>query len=154
MVTVVEIDEATARKAMEIPKKICGSLEWKHRTNHAGHAYLAGQFEDEDGAIIAGLTFQVEVKAPVVSTRCLFLFTVFMLLHGAKQRLYQLEVAPAGKRTHNSATQTTYGPHEHIGALVVEVSSVGCHDFDGAIDHFAKQCSIALPLCIPGLEKQ
>lgn len=145
------IDQAKARQLMAVPKKVFGSPEWRPRTNHAGHLHLQGQFEDEEGALIAGLTLQIEIKAPIIVQSCLYLFTLFSFSHGAKHRVYQLEVAPSHKRTHNSPEGALYGPHEHIGEIVEPVDGLSCSDFDGACAHFAHRCSIALPLPIPTL---
>ena len=145
------IDQAKARQLMAVPKKVYGSPEWRPRTNHAGHLYLQSQFEDEDGALIAGLTLQIEIKAPIIVQRCLCLFTLFSFSHGAKHRVYQLEVAPGNKRTHNSQDGALYGPHEHIGEIVEPVDGLSCNDFEGACAYFAHRCSIALPLPIPTL---
>ncbi|MCK0508422.1 MULTISPECIES: hypothetical protein [Aromatoleum] len=146
----IAVDEAL--RLMGMPKKVYGAPQWRSRINHAGHVFLQGQFEDEDGALIAGLSLQIEIKAPIIIQRCLYLFTLFSFRHGAKHRAYQLEVAPTNKRTHNSPEGALFGPHEHVGPRVEKVDAVGCGDFNGAAEYFAQRCSIARPLPIPTLE--
>lgn len=59
---------------------------------------------------------------------------------------YQLEVAPADKRTHNGAT-TIYGPHQHVGLddepTAVVNSDVTCDKWNGALLWFFNRVSIA-----------
>ncbi len=96
----------------------------------------------------------IEIKAPVVVDRCLYLFTLLQFQWGARHRAYQLEVAPQGRRTHNSSAGSLYGPHEHIGTEfenIAPVVDVCCGEFQGAAEYFARRCAIALPLNLPPL---
>lgn len=146
------ISEEEALCLMAVPKRLPTGLEWRPRHNHAGHQALSCQFEDEDGALIPRLTLVIEIKAPVVVDRCLYLFTLLNFQRGARHRAYQLEVAPQTRRTHNSITETIYGPHEHIGTECVRpVCNVCCGEFEGAFTFFAQKCAIALPHNLPSL---
>jgi len=146
------ISEEEALHLMAVPKRLPAGLECKPRLNHAGHQALSCQFEDEDGALIPGLTLVIEIKAPIVVDRCLYLFTMLSFQRGARHRAYQLEVAPQTRKTHNSPTETLYGPHEHIGTECVRpVQDVCCGEFEGAFVFFAQKCAIALPHNLPPL---
>lgn len=149
---VLVISEEEALRLMAVPKRLPAGLEWKPRLNHAGHQFISCQFEDEDGALIPSLTLLIEIKAPVVVDRCLYLFTVLSFQRGARHRAYQLEVAPQTRRTHNSITETIYGPHEHIGTECVRAAQgVCCGEFEGAFVFFAQKCAITLPHNLPEL---
>lgn len=115
-------------------------LRWAERDNHAGLLLASAQPEDATGAIIPGLTLQLEVKRPVVVDRCLYELGLFLLEHGIRHRVYQLHVSPPNKRSHNGASGTFYGPHEHIGDLasLMTQPDIVCGRMDVA---FALFCS-------------
>lgn len=103
--------------------KFCAvSLSWADRSNHTGLLLATAQPEDETEAIIPGLTLQLEVKRPVVVDRCQYEFGMFLLEHGVRRRVYQLNVTPRDKRSHNGVSGPIYGPHEHIGDSVEAVA--------------------------------
>ena len=81
-----------------------------------------------DRAILPGLTLQFEIKRPIVVERCLYEFGLFLLDHGIRRRVYQLNVSPRDKRSHNSPLGPMYGPHEHVGNQVLPIvdSDVAC----------------------------
>ena len=87
------------------PSKFCAAkLNWTDKGNHIGILLAAAQPEDETGAIIPGLTLQLEVKRPVVVDRCQYELGLFLLERGVRRRVYQLNVTPPNKRSHNFAT--------------------------------------------------
>lgn len=110
----------------------------KARTNHVGHLIGVADLVDAQGITLPGYTLQIEVKAPADTARCLYLFSIMRLLHGKRVRVYQLEVAPRSKRTHNGA-HPLFGPHEHLGdaePTAVEDARVDCADWNGALQWF------------------
>lgn len=111
---VIRPEEALQLLAMR--KRARAWSGWIARENHAGHLYGIAQLCSDDGVTIPGLTVQMEVKAPITADVCLFLFSLMRLRGRERSPMYQLEVAPKGKRTHNGIT-TIYGPHEHVGSL-------------------------------------
>lgn len=115
------------------------------RNNHAGHLIGVSDLIDQSGITLPGYTLQIEVKAPIVADRCLYLFGI-LRMRGAKRRLvYQLEVAPRNKRTHNGA-QPIYGPHEHIGntkVVAVNHPDVDCSNWHGSLRWFFTRTNIA-----------
>ena len=99
-------------------RKLCSmSLAWSERDNHVGLLLASAQPEDETGAILPGLTLQFEIKRPIVVDRCLYEFGLFLLEHGVRRRVYQSNVSPADKRSHNGPQGPICGPHEHLGNL-------------------------------------
>ncbi len=123
------------------------ALRWsglKPRPNHAGHLVGVADLVDAQGITLPGYTLQIEIKAPVVTARCLYLFSIMRLHQKQRRRVYQLEVAPRGKRTHNGAT-TIYGPHEHVGEsepTPVLDSGVDCDNWKGALRWFFNRISV------------
>ena len=117
---------------------------WQQRNNHTGHVICIAQLIDGDGIIQPGLTVELEMKAPVFAERCYYLFSMFRLEHGKRKRLYQLEVQPQGKRTHN-AVIPIYGPHEHLGdeePIAVTDTTVTCDNWAAGWLYFCSQTGI------------
>ena len=99
---------------------------------------------DASGVTLPGYTLQIEVKAPIEAERCLFLFSIMRLHLKRRHRVYQLEVAPRDKRTHNGAT-VIFGPHEHVmeaEPVAVADLEVGCHNWQGSLRWFFARTSI------------
>lgn len=120
------------------PKQV---LQWRglaRRNNHAGHLMGVGDLADINGITIPGLTMQIELKAPIDAARCLFLFSLMLLQARERRRIYQLEVCPQNKRSHNGKEGPVYGPHEHIGQGVFPVADpkVSCDNWAGALQWF------------------
>jgi len=117
---------------------------WQPRINHAGHLLGVAELVDAAGITLPGLTVQMEIKAPVVAVSCLYLFSIMRLTGRERRPVYQLEVTPAGKRSHNGLVPL-YGPHEHVDVLEpVSVShpSVNCDNWDGCLSWFFTRVSI------------
>ena len=125
--------------------KLCAvSLSWADRSNHIGLLLATAQPDDETGAIIPGLTLQLEVKRPVVVDRCQYEFGMFLLEHGVRRRVYQLNVTPRDKRSHNGVSGPIYGPHEHIGDSVEAVTDpdIQCGQLDVAFQLFCRRTNL------------
>lgn len=129
---------------IDIPKQ---ALRWsglKPRSNHAGHLVGVAELTDAQGITLPGYTLQIEIKSPVDAARCLFLFSIMRLHQKKRLRVYQLEVAPRGKRTHNGP-KPIYGPHEHVGETdptPVTDSGVDCENWTGALQWFFNRISV------------
>jgi hypothetical protein len=139
-----DLPEDEARHWISLTK-VCGAnLAWLERPNHAGHLIATAALEDETGATIPGLTLQIEVKKPVMVDRCLYEVGMFALEAGHRRRAYQLNVCPRDKRSHNGATEPIYGPHEHIGTLVVPVSDIraSCGNVQGVFTLFCERINL------------
>jgi hypothetical protein len=51
---------------------------------------------------------------------CLWDFGLFKFKDGKQLRLYQINVVPEDKASHNTPTGAWYGPHQHFGELRME----------------------------------
>jgi hypothetical protein len=86
-----DVSHDQALQLMALPKLCSASLAWSERDNHVGLLLASAQPEDETGAILPGLTLQFEIKRPIVVDRCLYEFGLFLLEHGVRRWVYQLE---------------------------------------------------------------
>lgn len=126
------------------PKQALRWSGWRTRNNHAGHLIGVAELVDMHGVTLPGYTLQIEIKAPVDTSRCLYLFSIMRLKQKQRLRAYQLEVAPHNKRTHNG-TAAIYGPHEHIDdaePTAVDDPSVRCDNWTVALDWFFTRVSV------------
>ena len=124
---------------IKVPKLAHNWSGFQKRNNHFGSVIGSAQLSDLDNIFLPGITLEIEAKAPVVTSRCLLLFTI-MRRKGVqpRHRIVQLEVCPSDKRSHNGVT-TIYGPHLHIGEdepTAVEEIGVSCEDWDGSLAWF------------------
>lgn len=129
---------------LQTPKQV---LRWgglQPRTNHAGHLIGVAELANLQGVTLPGYTLQIEVKSPAVVDRCLHLFSI-MRLHARKRfPVYQLEVAPHDKRTHN-AIPPIYGPHAHMldsAPIAVGDPRVDCRKWRDSLQWFFEQTRI------------
>lgn len=108
--------KSQALQILAQPKFCSASLAWADRSNHVGLLLASAQPEDGTGAFIPGLTLQLEVKRPIVVDRCQYELGMFLLEQGVRRRVYQLNVTPRDKRSHNGLSSGAIrGPHEHVG---------------------------------------
>lgn len=129
---------------IDTPKQALRWSGFKPRGNHVGHLVGVAELVDAQGITIPGYTLQIEIKAPVDTARCLFLFSVMRLHQKQRLRAYQLEVAPRSKRTHNGEVPI-FGPHEHVGdeePTPITDSSVDCENWAGALRWFFNRVSV------------
>jgi hypothetical protein len=129
-----DLSHDQALQLMALPKLCNASLVWSERDNHVGLMLASAQPEDETGAILPGLTLQLEIKRPVVVDRCLYEFGLFLL-----------NVSPADKRSHNGPLGPMYGPHEHVGNRVLPIDDpdVACGHPDVAFAYYCRRINLA-----------
>lgn len=139
-----DLNHDQALQLMALPKLCNASLVWSERDNHVGLMLASAQPEDETGAILPGLTLQLEIKRPIVVDRCLYEFGLFLLEHGIRRRVYQLNVSPADKRSHNGPLGPMYGPHEHVGnrLLPIDDPDVACGHPDVAFAYYCHRINL------------
>lgn len=139
-----DVSHDQALQLMALPKQCSASLALSERDNHVGLLLASAQPEDETGAILPGLTLQFEIKRPIVVDRCLYEFGLFLLEHGVRRRVYQLNVSPADKRSHNGPLGPMYGPHEHVGNRVLPIDDpdVACGRLDVAFAYYCRRISL------------
>lgn len=130
---------------MAVPKLCGAALAWTERDNHVGLLLATAQPEDDTGAIFPGMTLQLVIKRPVVVDRCLYELGLFQLEHGVRRRVYQLNVSPTDKRSHNGPGGALYGPHEHVGNQVLPISDphISCGHLDVAFAFFCQRINLA-----------
>jgi hypothetical protein len=140
-----DLNHDQALQLMALPKLCSASMVWSERDNHVGLMLASVQPEDESGAILPGLTLQLEIKRPIVADRCLYEFGLFLLEYGVRRRVYQLNVSPADKRSHNGLLGPMYGPHEHVGNRVLPIDDpdVACGRPDVAFAHYCRRINLA-----------
>ena len=140
-----DVSHDQALQLMVMPKLCSVSLVWAERDNHMGLLLASAQPEDETGAIFPGMTLQLVVKRPVVVDRCLYEFGLFQLEQGVRRRVYQLNVSPANKRSHNGPLGPIYGPHEHVGNQVQPITDPGvtCGRLDVAFALYCRRIKLA-----------
>lgn len=130
---------------LSIPKSAVRWTGWVPRSNHAGTLVGTAELVDSNSIAIPGVTLQLEVKEAVAVNSCLYLFSVMHFSRHLRSRIYQLEVAPEGKRTHNGASPI-YGPHEHKGsseATAVRHPDVHCESWGRCVTWFLTRVSVA-----------
>jgi len=141
----MSLTDLEARQLISRPKFVRNWSGFKKRDNHAGHVIGSAIIVDENGISIPGVTIDIEVKAPVVVVgRCLVLFTLRKRDGKNRPRIFQLEVCPRDKRSHNGLT-TLYGPHEHIleeEPTSVVNSEVHCEDWTGCFSWFLQRINL------------
>ncbi|AMO77520.1 hypothetical protein [Pseudomonas citronellolis] len=96
------------------PKRFSGRLAFGTKDTNTLFKVAAFRPEDEDGATIPGVTIEIVLRTGVAADRCKYTFTMFRLSNQKQRRVYQLEVVPQDKRSHNGPPRL-YGPHEHYG---------------------------------------
>lgn len=128
-----------------LPKIAHNWTGFQKRNNHAGSVIGSAQLSDSNNIFIPGTTLEIELKAPIVTDRCLFLFTI-MRRKGLlpRQRIVQLEVCPTDKRSHNGLAPI-YGPHLHMGDVEptqVSENGVNCGDWAGSLAWFLHRINV------------
>ncbi|QDD65536.1 hypothetical protein EJD96_15900 [Herbaspirillum seropedicae] len=140
---------AEALPLIEAQKSISGWAGFQARDNHAGHLIGSAQLIDLNGVYIPGLTLDIEVKQAAVSAQCMFQFSIRYRRGKMREIVYQLEVVPLAKLSHNGPLKI-YGPHEHVGnedePTPVLQTDVNCGNWNGCIAWFANR------VCVAGLE--
>ncbi|MGE8451753.1 MAG: hypothetical protein ACN6OP_14235 [Pseudomonadales bacterium] len=114
-----DLPRREAEPLIALSKYVRGDLHLQTRKNHAGYMSAAARPEDLFDATIPGLTVELELKAPLLVDACKNIASLYLLRNGVKYRVYQLEIQPPTKRSHNEPGNVLYGPHQHIGDQVI-----------------------------------
>ena len=150
MKDVFSLSSDELQNLLELPKQAFNWTGWQARENHAGHLHGVATLVDPKGITMPGLTVQLEIKAPVVALTCFYLFSLMQASGRERKPIYQLEVTPRGKRSHNGKVPI-YGPHEHLGQadpLAVTEASVDCDSWAGCLQWFFSRVNLT-PFQIP-----
>jgi hypothetical protein len=147
MPTNADLPASRALAVMAVPKYCDAHLQWEIRKNQANILLATAQPEDETGALIPGITIQLEIKRPIVADRCLYELGLFQLEDGIRRRAYQLNVCPLNKRSHNDRQtgQALYGPHEHVGdsASAIVDQAIRCGALEVAFELFCSRINLS-----------
>lgn len=135
---------------IRLRKSFAGELSYEGKDTNLAFKVLAFRPLDEDGLTIPGLTVEIHVRVGLTAGRCKYTFTLFRLSKQKKQRIYQLEVVPRDKRSHNGPPRL-YGPHEHFGEATVQPvqNELGCADYRAWLDFFCERVNLALNAKLP-----
>jgi hypothetical protein len=135
---------AAALPLIALPKFARNWSGFQPRGNHAGHKIGVALIADAHGVFLPGLTVEIEVKAPIVTAQCLIQFSLRQRTGKLREIVYQLEVCPRGKRSHNGLTPI-YGPHEHIGddePTGIPDLVVDCENWEGSFGWFLSRVKL------------
>jgi hypothetical protein len=137
------VEKSAAEKLLELPKFCSAKLTWGEKKNHAGLLIATAALDDETGATIPGLTLQLEIKKAILVERFQFELGLFILVKGVRTRVYQLNVTPLDRKSHNDPVNPIYGPHQHIGSRHAEpVQRLQSGDFAEAFCFFCTKTNI------------
>jgi hypothetical protein len=142
-----DLPRAHALVALALPKYCDIDLQWSVRSNQINILQATAQPEDDTGALIPGLTIQLEIKRAIVADRCLYELGLFKFDSGMRRRAYQLNVCPPDKRSHNDRLTglVVYGPHEHVGDGVDAISdpAIQCGALELAFQLFCQRINLS-----------
>jgi len=138
------LDRNKQEKLIAVAKRAHNWTGFVKRENQANYLIGSAQLSDSSNVFIPGLTMEIEIKAPIHVERCLFLFTLRQRLTGKRPRIYQLDVCPRDKRSHNG-DPVIYGPHEHFFDEEVHAvvdNGVNCENWRSSLSWFLRQANI------------
>lgn len=142
-----DLHHTHALVVLALPKYCDADLQWSVRSNQINILQATAQPEDETGALIPGLTIQLEIKRAIVANRCLYELGLFKFDSGMRRRAYQLNVCPPDKRSHNDRMtgQAVYGPHEHVGDSVTPIAdpAIQCGALELAFRLFCQRINLS-----------
>lgn len=126
-----------------------GDLSYSTKPNNKAFHVISFRPEDEMGATLPGVTIEISLRAPLVVDECKYTFTIFRLTGQRRDRIYQLEVVPRDKKSHNGPPKL-YGPHIHIGESVHEVKlELSCKDYQDWLSWFCHEINLTLSSDLP-----
>ncbi len=117
---------------------------FRPKENHRGLIMGTALLADAAGIFIVGMTLQIELRVATVVSDCLMTFSIFQRMGSHRQRIYQLEVCPRDKLSHNG-DPAIYGPHEHLPneeVYAVSETSVDCDNWQGSFSWFLSRTNI------------
>lgn len=134
-----------------LPKQYDGVVHAETKATHSAFKVIYFRPLDEDRVSIPGLSIEITIRTGLVVDRCKYTFTLFMLSQRKKHRVYQLEVVPADKRSHNGPPRI-YGPHEHYGDsgdVRPVQNSLCCSDYKEWLNLFCQRINLRLSSELP-----
>lgn len=126
------------------PKILLGEMNWQDDPTQS--SYLMSQFlvADESGITIPSLTVEFDFRRGIVVHDCKFTFTLFAHRGNQRRRVYQIEVMPKERRSHQRKDVQLYGPHQHFGddAERLDMDGLGCFNHEEWLHEFCRRASI------------
>lgn len=138
------VSEDEIKQILARPKILLGDLAWGADPTQSRYQLARFLVADDDGATIPGLTVEFDFRRADVANDCKFSFTLFVQRGTARRRVYQIEVVPPHRKSHNGDSGALYGPHQHLGerALAIDVGPLGCMHHEQWVREFLKQANI------------
>jgi hypothetical protein len=140
----MRLEQDKVRQLLQQRKLVRNWSGFRPKENHRGLIMGAALLADSQGIFIVGMTLQIELRIATVVGDCLMTFSVFQRVGSHRQRVYQLEVCPRDKLSHNGET-AIYGPHEHLPTNEVNAVSetgVDCDNWQGSFSWFLERTNI------------
>ncbi|PHN31861.1 hypothetical protein [Pseudomonas sp. ICMP 561] len=137
-ISVQSIKEMDDIELIRLRKSYAGELSFEGKETNLAFKVIAFRPVDEEGLSIPGLTVEIHLRVGLTADRCKYTFTLFRLSRQKKRRIYQLEVVPKAKRSHNGPPRL-FGPHEHLGEsrILPVQSDMDCTNYVGWLEFFA-----------------
>lgn len=138
------LTDAEVQDLISLPKLLVGELIWDEDPTHSRYVTARFVVADDTGATIPGVTVEFLFRPGVVATDCKFAFTLFAQRAHRRCRVYQIEVVPPERRSHNGPSGCIYGPHQHFGerAEVLGGTGLGCLDHEAWMREFLHRSNI------------
>lgn len=125
-------------------KRYADKLGYATKDTNRAFQVIAFRPEDEMGVTIPGVTVEICLRTPQAVDDCKYTFTLFRLDKHRKKRIYQLEVVPKEKKSHNGPPRI-YGPHVHRLDSVTSVNiELCCKDYQDWLNWFCEQINLNL----------
>lgn len=137
---------------MTLPKQYRGAVIVAPKETNAYLKVISFRPHGDDDLPIPGVTVEIHWRIGQTADRCKYLFTLFKLRNQKKQRVYQLEVVPRDKRSHNGVPRI-YGPHEHFGegdqTVYAVTNGLTCKDYKDWLSLFCQRINLKLDAELP-----
>lgn len=124
-------------------------LKWEQKASHANALAVAFGLTDKEGSKIPGLTVHIEWQPPKRHRPQTLLFSVFLLEFGNHERVYQLEICPAGHSSHREGSVMRYGAHQHVGDWTEMLPAYCSLSFADALAAFCERANLTLDGTVP-----
>lgn len=129
---------------ISMAKRCADKLVYTTKDNNRAFQLITFRAEDEIGMSIPGVTIEICLRTPQIVDDCKYTFTIFRLVKQRRRRIYQLEVVPRDKKSHNGPPRI-YGPHVHQLDTVTAVNlDLCCKDYHDWLVWFCQQINLTL----------
>lgn len=139
-----DLDPPLAYPIIAIAKHSVQPLLWATKQNQSNILLCSLQPMDVTGSYMSGLSIALEIRKAALVDRCCWEFGLFKLHGRVNARVYQLNVTPADKQSHNGTLGAIYGPHEHHGSEVTPLTRppLDCAGIEAAFEYFCQKINL------------